>query len=190
MSRIPAESVESALPAIRSTLDELAKRSFAVRGGLLNLHAEMAHVPSVLAGYMGLRRSLEQFGTLDSKTRVAVMLASSSEPYTVAVNTLLAGAAGWSADDVAAIRTGTLHADRRLFALLAVAQDAAASHGQVEDRTWERARELGWTTEQLGEVFAIGAITAYVDRFVSYSQTELDVRSGPAERQEEFTRVT
>jgi hypothetical protein len=189
MSRIPAESVESASPAIRSTLEELAKRSFAVRGGLLNLHAEMAHVPSVLAGYMGLRRSLEQFGTLDAKTRVAVMLVSSAEPYTVAINTLLAAGAGWTADDIAAIRAGTLRGDRRLFALLAVAQDAAASRGKVEERTWQRAREQDWTTEQLGEVFAIGAVTAYVDRFVSYSQTDLDVRSGPAERHEELEGV-
>jgi alkylhydroperoxidase family enzyme len=182
VSRIPAETVESAPPAVRPLLEELAKRSFAVRGGLMNLHAEMAHTPSILAGYMGLRRSLEQFGTLDHKTRVAIMLVSSSEPYTVAVNTLLAAGAGWSADEVAAIRTGNLRDDQRLSALLAVAQAAAESRGNVGDRAWQRAREVGWTAEQLGEVFAIGAVTDYVDRFVSYSQTELDVRPGPDER--------
>lgn len=182
MSRIPAETVESAAPAVRSMVEELAKGSFAVGGGLMNLHAEMAHTPSILAGYMGLRRSLEQFGTLDRKTRMAILLASSSEPYTVAVNTLLAAGAGWSADEVTAIRTGNLRNEQRLSALLAVAKAAAQSRGNVGDHAWQRAREVGWTAEQLGEVFAVGAVTDYVDRFVSYSQTELDVGHGSDER--------
>src|SRR5579859_2259535 len=97
--RIPLHSIESAPAKTRSMLTALAQRS-PVPGRPINLHAQMAHSPSVLLGYMAMRQALDAHAaTLDRKTRSAILLtvASADEtPYTSALNSVIAKQAGWS----------------------------------------------------------------------------------------------
>jgi hypothetical protein len=52
---------------------------------------------------------------------------------------------------------------------------AAADEGHVREKTWNAALEAGWSTDQLGESFALLAIVLFVDYFVNFAQTPLDV---------------
>ena len=67
----------------------------------------------------------------------------------------------------------------KLGALLAVAREAAAHAGRVEDSTWFDALDAGWTDTQLTETFVCIALTAFVGSFVRYARTEPDVPTEP-----------
>src|SRR5690242_20302669 len=108
MSRIPTRTLESAPVETRSVLEQLIARS--PRPGMpINMHAQMAHAPSVLNGYMAMRNALDEYGTFDGKTRTALLLtvaAADRCSYTVALNSLIARQSGWSEDEIAAFRNG------------------------------------------------------------------------------------
>src|SRR3984957_19988383 len=74
MSRIPTHTVEGAPNASRPPLQKIAQSS--PTGRPLNLHAQMAHSPAVLAAYTSLRAVTAEHGTLDSKVSWALNLAT------------------------------------------------------------------------------------------------------------------
>jgi AhpD family alkylhydroperoxidase len=175
MSRLPTHTLDSAPPVTRPVLEALAQRS-PTPGRPINLHAQMAHAPAVLLGYVAMRKALDDHGTLDRKSRTAILLAVAAADgcaYTVAVNTLIARQAGWSDEETRALRHGD-PADRRLAALLGVARQSARTRGSVDEATWQAARGAGWSEAELAETFAFVGLTQYVDAFVSFAQTELD----------------
>jgi hypothetical protein len=84
MTRIPVNT------AIPEELKELFAAATNGRQPPLNLHSQMACAPAVLAAYVAIRRALEEHGTLDRRTRLALMLAVSTIDrceYTQAVTT-------------------------------------------------------------------------------------------------------
>jgi lactoylglutathione lyase len=175
MSRIPTHALDSAPVVTRPLLAALAERS-PTPGAPINLHAQMAHSPSVLVGYMALRKALDDHGTFDRKTRTALLLtvaAADQCAYTVAINTLIATQAGWSAGDTRALRDGSVE-DPKLAALLGVARQSALNRGRVDEATWQTAVNVGWTDEQLAEAFAFIGLAQYVDTFINYARTEID----------------
>src|ERR1051325_10791474 len=108
MPRIPMHSVESAPVATRAVLEQLIARS--PRPGMpINMHAQMAHAPSVLNGYMAMRNALDEYGTFDRKTRAALLLTVASADrcaYTISLNSLIARQSGWTEDETVALRNG------------------------------------------------------------------------------------
>ncbi len=70
MSRIPVQTLDSAPEQTRATLEKLARRS----GKLLNIHAEIASSPVVLAAYAGLSDAVAKQGSFDARTREAIAL--------------------------------------------------------------------------------------------------------------------
>jgi lactoylglutathione lyase len=175
MTRLPTHTLDSAPAATRPFLAALAERS-PTPGTPINLHAQMAHAPAVLIGYMAMRKAFDDHATLDRKTRTALLLAvavADRSAYTMAVNTLIAGQAGWSASETRALRNNNVE-DRQLAALLEVARQSAVNHGRVDDFAWQRALSLGWTDEQLAEAFAFVGLTQYVDSFINFARTDLD----------------
>jgi hypothetical protein len=54
--RFPVHTLESAPVATRPVLEGLAQRSL-IPGQPINLHAQMAHSPSVLLSYMAMRQT-------------------------------------------------------------------------------------------------------------------------------------
>jgi lactoylglutathione lyase len=136
----------------------------------------MTHAPAVLIGYMAMRKAFDDHATLDRKTRTALLLTvavADKSAYTVAVNTLLAGQAGWSATETRALRDNKVQ-DAQLAALLEVARQSAVNHGRVDDFAWQRALSLGWTSEQLAEAFAFVGLTQFVDSFINFARTDVD----------------
>src|SRR5919199_2162067 len=163
MSRIPLHSLDSAPPASRSALEALAQRS--PSGQPINLHAQMAHAPAVLLGYMAMRKALDEHGTLDRQIRTAILVAVAAADecaYSVAVNTLVAQQSGWPADQVPALRNADA-TDPKLAALLRLARRAVLDHGQVDEPTWQAARAAGWGGGQLPQTLPPIGPTPYFD---------------------------
>jgi AhpD family alkylhydroperoxidase len=177
MTRIPSHTIEDAPAASRPMLEHFAQQSRRA-GRLLNLHAEMAHSPVLIAAYHGMRQAFDEHATLDPRTRTAIMLTASAVQdcaYTNAVHTMLAHASGWNDADIAAIRTGAFSGDGRLAVLLAVARSAAADSGRVSDARWQDALDSGWTPAQLLEAYASTGLTLFTGGFTNFAKTVLDV---------------
>ena len=178
MSRIPVHTLEQAPPASRALLESIVHAS--PTGRPLNMQAQMAAAPAVLSGYVSLRRAAEDHGSLDPKTRSAVMAVAGAVldvEYVESITLMLAVRAGWTPEEVAKLCEGLGSDDPRLDSLLDVVTDAAADRGRVDGVTWERAVNQGWTTEQLTESFAYFAIALYSASFTNFAETELDLPS-------------
>jgi alkylhydroperoxidase family enzyme len=144
----------------------------------LVLHSQMASAPAVLAAYVGIRRAIEEHGTLDRRTRSAIMLAVSGVggcAYTEAVNTVLATRAGWGPAPIDAILSGRPTGDDRVDALVAAAREASADGGRVTGGTWRAALAAGLSEAELGEAYASIALSVFVEGFVNYADTPFDV---------------
>jgi hypothetical protein len=76
ISRIPTHTVGDAPAASRLLLQDLIRSS--PTGRFLNLHAQMAHSPAVLAAYTSLRAVIAEHGTFDPKVGAALTLATAA----------------------------------------------------------------------------------------------------------------
>jgi hypothetical protein len=95
--------------------------------------------------------------------------------YSVAINAILMRRAGWTDKDVIAVRSGRFAAHPTLASLLAVVREAAVHDGTVDDAVWAEAIAAGWTVSQLVEAFVCIGLTLFVDHFVAFAQTTVDV---------------
>jgi lactoylglutathione lyase len=174
-SRIPTHTLESAPDVTRPVLEAVVARS-PIPGVPTNLHAQVAHAPSVLIGYAAMRKALDEHATMDPKTRAAILLtvaAADKSAYTLALNSVIARQAGWSEDETVALRNGGVE-EAKLAALLQVARQSATNRGQLEERTWQTALDAGWTDAQLAEAFAFIGLAQYVDSFINFAETDID----------------
>ncbi len=178
MSRIPVHTLDDAPEGTRPTLEELSRRT----GKLLNIHAEMAHAPVVLAAYDGMAEAIAEHGSFDARTREAIALAVGNVDgcgYCQAAHTLSATKAGFDTAQTVAIRAGRVDFDDKLAALVTVVREAAGEVGDVSDATWKNAVDAGWTEQQLSEAFAHLAVNLFTNYFNHYARTELDLPAAP-----------
>jgi alkylhydroperoxidase family enzyme len=181
MTRIYRHTITDAPEASRPLLEGILP--FSPTGKLLNMHAQMAHSPAVLAAYVAIRQATVTYGTLDPRVRSALMLATASvsvSAYAQAITSFLADRAGWSHDEVLALRDGRPLGEDKIDALVGVVREAATRSGQVSDEAWQRAADCGWSSEQLAEAFAFVALTVFTAYFLNYAQTPMDLPAGPA----------
>ena len=175
MARVPVHTIEDAPPASAILLQSITHTS--PTGRPLNMQAQMAEAPAVLSGYVGLRRAVEENGTLDPRQRAALMAAAAATfgvPYVEAITSMLAGRAGWTTEEVGRLRTsGTGGA--QMDALLEVVRAACRNLGEVSEDTWNAALAQGWTTGQLTECLAYVAIVLYSAYFVNFAGTAPDL---------------
>jgi hypothetical protein len=176
MSRIPTHTVEGAPNASRPLLQKIAQSS--PTGRPLNLHAQMAHSPAVLAAHTSLRAVTAEHGTLDSKVSWALNLATAAavgNDYMMGIASRFAGMNGWTETQIVALRTGTTTGDARIDALTLVVREAAANSGNVTDATWKAAQQASWSDEHLTEAFAFLGLTMFTGYFLNYAQTDTDI---------------
>jgi hypothetical protein len=176
MSRIPTHTVEGAPNASRPLLQKIAQSS--PTGRPLNLHAQMAHSPAVLAAYTSLRAVTAEHGTLDSKVSWALNLATAAavgNDYMMGIASRFAGMSGWTEAQIVALRTSTTTGDARIDALTLVVREAAANSGNVTDATWKAAQQASWSDEHLTEAFAFLGLTMFTGYFLNYAQTDTDI---------------
>jgi hypothetical protein len=176
MSRIPTHTVEGAAHSSRPRLQKIAQSS--PTGRPLNLHAQMAHSPAVLAAYTSLRAVTAEHGTLDSKVSWALNLATAAavgNDYMMGIASRFAGMNGWTETQIVALRTGTTTGDAGIDALTLVVREAAANSGNVTDATWKAAQQASWSDEHLTEAFAFLGLTMFTGYFLNYAQTDTDI---------------
>jgi hypothetical protein len=176
MSRFPTHAVADAPEASRSLLQKIAQSS--PTGRPLNVHAQMAHSPAVLAAYTSLRAVISEHGTFDAKVSWALNLATAAtvgNEYMIGIASRFARVNGWTEAQIAALRTGTTTGDSKIDALTSVIREAAANSGNVTDVTWKAAQQGGWSDAQLAEAFAQLGLTVFTGYFLNYAQTEPDV---------------
>jgi len=175
MTRVTLFTDETAPDASRPLIARLAETSPGL-GRTINLWAAMAGDPMTLAAYVGIREAIAAHPTLDPKTRAAVALVAGSAAdgsYSPLVNTRLALRAGWTADEVAAIRSGA-PVEPRLDKLLAVTRQAAANGGRVSAATWEDAT-AEWSQRELIGSLTFVVLTSFIDSFVRLVDLEIDI---------------
>jgi hypothetical protein len=175
MSRIPNHTVEDAPVASRPILQKLMQAS--PTGRFLNLHAQMAHSPTVLAAYMSLRSVIAEHGTFDPKVGAALTLATAAtvgNDYMISIAGRLAQMSGWTEDQVLALRTGSPTGDVKINLLTNLVREAAANSGNVTEVTWKAAQGAGWSDEQLADAFAYLGLTVFTGYFLNYAQTDAD----------------
>jgi len=179
MPRVPVHTLDDAPDAAQPSLRTLAR----TMGKLLNIHAEMAHSPVVLAAYTGIQDAIAEHGSFDAATREAIALAVGAVDdcgYCQSAHTLGGRAAGLDPDTMIAVRAGRPTGNTKLDTLLAVVRAAATHVGSVEDTTWSQARETGWSDAELSEAFAHLSVNLFTNYFNHYVGTELDVPAAPA----------
>jgi hypothetical protein len=146
-------------------------------GRFLNLHAQMAHSPAVLAAYTSLRAVIAEHGTFDPKMAAALTLASAAtvgNGYMTSIAARLAQMTGWDEGQIAALRKGTSTSDAKIDALTGLIREATANSGKVTDATWKAAQQAGWRDEQLTDAFAYFALTVFTGYFLNYAETEME----------------
>jgi alkylhydroperoxidase family enzyme len=176
MSRIPTHTVDDAPQACRRLLENVIQ--FSPTGRPLNLHGQMAHSPAVLVAYTSLRAANAEHGTVGPQLSAALMLAAGGavgNDYVVAITSRLAKLAGWTDEQIAALRGGTATGDDKVDAIARLVREGTANSGKVSDATWSTALDAGWNDEQLTEAFAYLGLTVFTAYFLNYAQTDLDV---------------
>ena len=101
MTRIPVPTTDEIPTASRELLEWIMQTP--LTGKVLNMQAQLAVAPATLAGYVGLRRTTEEHGTLDPKTRTAVLAmggAALGVPYVERLTARIASSAGWQPDEI------------------------------------------------------------------------------------------
>jgi hypothetical protein len=176
MNRIPSHTVENAPEASRPILQKIAQSS--PTGRPLNLHAQMAHSPAVLAAYTSLRAVIAEHGALEPKVSWALHLATAAtvgNGYMIGIATRFARMNGWTEAEITALRAGTTTGDTKIDALTRVVREASANSGNVTDDTWKAAQQGGWSDTQLAEAFAHLGLTVFTGYFLNYAQTDTDI---------------
>jgi hypothetical protein len=175
MSRIPSHTLEDAPAASRPLLQNLMRSS--PTGRFLNLHAQMAHSPALLASYASLRAVIAEHGTLDRKVAAALTLASAGavgNAYMIGIASRLAGMSGWAQEQIVALRTGAPTSDAKIDALTGLVREAAGNSGIATDASWKAAEYAGWSDAQLADSFAYLGLTVFMGYFLNYAQTDAD----------------
>jgi hypothetical protein len=179
VTRIPGHTIQDAPGASRPLLEGVLP--FSPTGKLLNLHAQMAHSPAVLAAYTSIRQATAAHGTLEPRVRAALMLATagvSHSAYAEAVTSQLAVRAGWSPAQASCLQDGQSLGDEQVDSLVRLVREAAARDGRVTDLTWQQAVACGWSSQDLAEAYVYLALTVFTAYFLNYAQTPLDLPSG------------
>jgi hypothetical protein len=178
MTRIPVPNLDDVPAASKELLEWIMQTQ--PTGKVLNMQAQLAVAPAALAGYVALRRATEEHGTLDPKTRTAVLAMSGGAlgvPYVKGLTARVAASGGWQPDEIVRLIEGLGSGDEKLDSLLALVGEAGKNLGLVDDAAWERAVHNGWAPGQLAESFAFFSIAVYMAYFTNFAATELDVPS-------------
>jgi len=181
VTRIPSHTIQDAPEASRPLLEGLVPVS--PTGKLLNLHAQMAHSPAVLAAYTSIRQATVVHGTLDPRVRSALMLTAagvSHSAYAQVLTSFLALRSGWSQAELVSLRDGHRLGDDKIDSLVGVVREAAGRAGRVSDTTWQQAVACGWDSEQITEAFGYLGLTVFTAYFLNYAQTPVDLPASSA----------
>ncbi|MFM5127648.1 carboxymuconolactone decarboxylase family protein [Aeromonas veronii] len=169
MSRI--QPVSQPQPAAAQTLDTLHRNL----GMVPNLYATLAHSPALLNGFLGFAEALGK-GRLTASQRELLALAigqANACQYCLSAHTLLAGKAGFSAQEIRAARLGQASAPLD-HALLQLATALVNQRGVISDEQLASARAAGVDDELLLEVLGQVVVNTLTNYGNHLAATEID----------------
>lgn len=146
-------------------------------GFVPNLFKEMADSPAALQVYLGGQQALAQGATLSPPEIQAVQLAVSTAngcAYCQAAHTKGGLAAGLSAEDVEAIKSGGLPQDPRLQALVRAARLVLDKRGWLDPQEVQALADQGIPRGQLFDIVAIIGLKTISNYVNHIAHTEID----------------
>ncbi|MFQ2220254.1 carboxymuconolactone decarboxylase family protein [Aeromonas enteropelogenes] len=169
MSRI--QPVSQPQPAAAPTLATLQR----TLGMVPNLYATLAHSPALLNGFLAFADALGK-GRLTAPQRELLALAigqANDCQYCLSAHTLLAGKAGFSAQEIRAARLGQA-ADPLDHALLQLATALVNQRGVISDEQLASARAAGVDDELLLEVLGQVVVNTLTNYGNHLAATDID----------------
>lgn len=163
-------------PANRAIFENLQK----ALGMVPNLYATLAHSEHALGNYLALQNGKS---SLNAKEREVINLVVSQVnecAYCLAAHTVIGGMAGFTPDQIIAIRKGDAPFDARLDALARLVKSAAERRGHADPALIDAFFAAGYTEGQLADaVMVIGdkIITNYLH---ALTQVPVDFPAAPA----------
>lgn len=177
MTEFKIHTIESAPPEARAIL-EAARKKY---GFLPNLLGELAASPSAVKAYVTLSELLSQ-SSLGPIEQQIVLIAASVENgcgYCVAAHTAGLKMSGLSGDQIDALRSGRVLADRKLEALRVFTRAVVERRGSVTDTELQQFLAAGYAVQQVFDVLlgvAMKTLSNYTNHIV---RTPLDQQLQP-----------
>ncbi|MFM9889441.1 MAG: carboxymuconolactone decarboxylase family protein [Rickettsiales bacterium] len=176
MTNINVPTREEVSPANQALFDNLKKGL----GMVPNLYATMAHSENALGTYLTLQNAKS---SITGKAREVVNLVVSQVnecEYCLAAHTVIGGMVGFSAEQIAEVRSGKASFDKKLDALAQLTKSIASNRGKANPLLVEAFFAAGWTKENLVDtIVTIGdkTVTNYL-----HSTTKVPVDFPAAEK--------
>jgi AhpD family alkylhydroperoxidase len=178
MARIPEHTREDLPEEARDAVSQIAGPV----GRLSHMLGELADNQAIFEIYLGKTKALKEHGTFDAKTREAIALAMANEngcEYCEASHTRTGRRAGWTDEEMLAIRAGKVTWDPKTAAMTALVRSASSNSGDVPDEVWQGALDAGWSERDLVEAFAHIMGNIFNNYFNRYARTEFDFPAAP-----------
>ncbi|MCX8210176.1 MAG: carboxymuconolactone decarboxylase family protein [Lewinella sp.] len=144
-------------------------------GRVPNLYAAMANSPNLLGGFLVFEATLKQ-GSFSAKENEAIALAVSQSndcKYCLSAHSALGKMAGYSAEEIAGIRQGTV-ADPKLQALITLATELTYNKGKASPEAIDAFLSVGYTAQSLAELIGFVAIRNITNYIYSNGDFEID----------------
>jgi len=146
-------------------------------GSVPNIFATMAQSPAVLEGFLAFSGALGA-GVLNASVREQIALTVAGEngcDYCASAHTMMAKAAGVSAEEAALNLTG-MATDSKIEAILGFTQAVVRSRGLLPpgNPTLERVRHAGVSEAELVEILAHIGLNLFTNYFNHVAKTEID----------------
>lgn len=169
---LPIYTFDTAPEASKAALAQ-AKTTF---GFIPNLEGIFATAPSLVQGSMVLWGLFEATSLTAVEQQVVYLTANYEHNchYCMAAHSGLAKMVGMRADDIEALRNGTLLSDAKLQALRHFTQRMISTRGWVEEREIEAFLAAGYTQQQVLEVILGIAIKVMHNYTNHIAKTPLD----------------
>jgi AhpD family alkylhydroperoxidase len=177
MQTFRIHSIETAPDKSKPGLEGM-KQNF---GFIPNAAATMAGSPVLINAFIGSFGNFHS-GSLSESEKQTVLLTNAVTlkcRWTVAFHSTLALKAGVAASDVAALRSGSAPADRKLAALSGLARALIKTQGHAVDADLHSFTAAGYAPAQALEVIAGIAISTMAGLTANLAQTPLEERFQP-----------
>ncbi|WP_417748558.1 carboxymuconolactone decarboxylase family protein [Rosistilla oblonga] len=179
MQRLPSVDPQVAQGRTKELFDTVEQ----ALGGIPNAAKVMAHSPAVLGSYLAFSSSMGDVKIGEKLHNQLKLITSESNQcdYCTSILTAVAPAAGLSAEDILAGRTGHSE-ERRTKGALAFANDVLDSRGKVTDLQLAAVRDAGFDDQEIVEIVASVVLGCFTNFLNNVADTELDVaKAEPAE---------
>lgn len=172
MQRLPSMDPQVAQGRRKELFDTVEQ----ALGMIPNAAKVMANSPSVLASYLAFSTSMAELKIGEKLHNQLKLITSESNQcdYCTSILTAVAPAAGLSADDIVAGRTGNSD-ERRTKGALAFANDVLDSRGKVTDAQLAAVRDAGFDDQEIVEIVASVVLGCFTNFLNNVADTQLDV---------------